>query len=800
MSKIPSLKKKVAELEKKQPDKAAPLYLELLAEMEKTPDDMDVALFNRAGDLLLKLNRTSEAVDCYERAVDHYAEGGFFNNAIALCNKILRTSPGRSSVYYKLGRISAHKGFKADAKANFLEYADRMQKAGKVDEAFRALAEFADLCPDQTDIRQMLAEQLAKAGKAAEAVEQLQILHEQLSGEGRAGEAQAAADRMRAIDPNAEPRTGGGSRSQGKSSDLVFLDLGDSNAAARDRRSAMTAKRATQGLKIIEIDDPPPKARPTVPAAPPVAPPTPPPASAPPAIFHPTEDADVGQALNLEPMMPEVGHSGSDAGSLLGFESTSLSDSAASSGAGFSFESTSLAEPEAAAAPAPPVEATAPPADDTGMIDFILPDGAEEPPAPPTRSTRPIQLVEDIELDVAAAAGPEDQPLGQGGNPIADLPLMEDFNIAPEPTLDLAAVANVEQPALETLQAAVESNPEDWGSHRALAEAMLESGNREGGIQELDVAMLGYERSGDLTTAMSVADEIVRIDPSSVKHHQKRVEYAYRTNDKALLVESYLALADALFRGGQVDKSRTIYQRVLELSPEDGRAKTALTTIEYALEEPAVEPPKPARRPTKEVKRPTGGAPTQPPKRKTTATVKPDDASVNLADWLREDVVPKDTRMVVAEVEPTGDEEADFADMLRKFKQGVAENVDDEDYQSHYDLGVAYKEMGLVDEAIAEFQKALRAPAGRLRTYEAIGQCFLEKEQHQMAVTILNRAINEKGADDEQLVSVLYLLGRANQALGRADEARQCYQRVVVVDIAFRDVADRLNALERAAR
>jgi tetratricopeptide (TPR) repeat protein len=435
------------------------------------------------------------------------------------------------------------------------------------------------------------------------------------------------------------------------------------------------------------------------------------------------------------------------------------------------------------------------------MLDFILPDGAEEPPAPPKRSTRPIQLVEDIELDVSAAAGPEDQLLGEpSSNPIADLPLMEEFSIAPEPTLDLGSVASVEQPALETLQAAVESNPEDWGSHRALAEAMLESGNREGGIQELDAAMLGYERSGDLTTAMSVADEIVRIDPSSVKHHQKRVEYAYRTNDKALLVESYLALADALFRGGQVDKSRTIYQRVLELSPDDGRAKTALTTIEYALEEPVVEAPKPERRPTREMKRPVAGAPAQPPKRKSTAMKAADDAPVNLSDWLREDVIQKDTRMVVAEVEPTGDEEADFADMLRKFKQGVAENVEDEDYQSHYDLGVAYKEMGLVDEAIAEFQKALRAPAGRLRTYEAIGQCFLEKEQHQMAVTILNRAINEKGADDEQLVSVLYLLGRANQALGRAEDARQCYQRVVVVDIAFRDVADRLNALERAAR
>ena len=800
MSKIATLKKKVAELEKKQPDKAVPVYLELLEEMEKSPEDMDVALFNRAGDLLLKLNRTSEAVDCYERAVDHYAEGGFFNNAIALCNKILRTSPGRSTVYYKLGRISAHKGFKADAKANFLEYADRMQKAGKMDEAFRALAEFADLCPDQTDIRLMLADQLAKANKGPEAIEQLQILHEQLTSEGRAGEAQAAASRMKAIDPSAEPRMGGSSRSQGKTSDLVFLDLGEPTGAARDRRASMTAKRATQGLKIIEVDEPPrPKAPPV--AAPPAAAPPPPPTPTPPAAAPPVRastpvqmpeltpppDLDVGESMNIEPLLPEVGRSSTDNNSLIGgFESTSLDGELTR---GFGFESTSLAPSQSPAplAPTPPEPPAVVP-----TLEFILPDGAETPPAPPVRSSMPIQLVEDIGLTPA-------EPVA-ATNPIADLPLMEDF-IAPEPTLDLHdSPAPVEAPSLETLQAAVEGNPEDWGSHRALAEAMLEAGNRDGGIQELDVAMLGYERSGDLTTAMSVADEIVRIDPSSVKHHQKRVEYAYRTNDKTLLVESYLALADALFRGGQVDKSRTIYQRVLELSPTDARAQAALATI---VEPPPPEPPRAERRSTaREVQRPSANVPAQSAKRKSKAVraVPSDDSLVNLAELLREERSPKDTRMVVAEAEPTGDEEADFADMLRKFKQGVAENVDEEDYQSHYDLGVAYKEMGLVDEAIAEFQKALRAPAGRMRTYEAIGQCFLEKGQPQMAVTILGRALNEKGVDDEQLISVLYLMGRANEELGRGDQALQFYQRVVVVDIAFRDVADRLHAVERAAR
>src|SRR5436853_7580212 len=131
MSKIAALKKKAAELEaKKQPDKAIAVYNEMLAAMEAAPEELDVAMFNRAGDLMLKQGQVTEAVDCYEKAVDHYAEGGFFNNAIALCKKILRASPGRASVYYKLGKISAKTGFKADAKQNFLEYADRVQQAG----------------------------------------------------------------------------------------------------------------------------------------------------------------------------------------------------------------------------------------------------------------------------------------------------------------------------------------------------------------------------------------------------------------------------------------------------------------------------------------------------------------------------------------------------------------------------------------------------------------------------------------------------------------------------------------------
>src|SRR5215207_4403675 len=231
MPDVAKLKKKAAELElKKQFDKALAVYVEILDSYDKTDEEIDVALYNRVGDIYLKQGNTADAVDYYEQAVDKYAETGFFNNAIALCNKILRNSPGRASIYYKLGKISAQKGFIGDAKVNFLEYADRMQKSGKIDEAFRALKEFADLCPDQDDIRLLLAEQLSKENRQGEGLEQLQKLHDKLDSEGRMAEARATVDRMKAIDPEAVPRTSGSYRPQ-KSQDLIFLDTSFEKAA-----------------------------------------------------------------------------------------------------------------------------------------------------------------------------------------------------------------------------------------------------------------------------------------------------------------------------------------------------------------------------------------------------------------------------------------------------------------------------------------------------------------------------------------------------------------------------------------
>ncbi len=902
MPDVVKLKKKAADFElKKQFDKALAVYVQILDGYQSSDEEVDVSLFNRVGDLYLKQGSVGDAVDYYEQAVDRYAEGGFHNNAIALCNKILRNSPGRATVYYKLGKISAQKGFKSDAKKNFLEYADRMQASGKIDEAFRALKEFADLCPDQDDIRLMLAEQLSKAGRSDEAIEQLQVLYVRYSHENRTAEARATVERMKAIDPNAEPRELGDAPRHA-SAGLVFLDLNDQAPA----RQAL-AKRATQGLSIIDTGEvermrPAPFVDPH--ATPLVSPTLPMAAQAPPDRLATILETPVIEPAVLDGLSRsdefERNSGGMSTGGLLdGLESTAF-DAAPpeSSGDLLDFEPTSFGT-GTSSAPA----ATVPPADDLldldlspgqsghespdlvdfgesdlgdepatqqhiadpressatmglpmlddhddgndsdavdlvydatdsadladdgesigGELDFIMPDGT-----PASGTTRVYDVpfmdldlphageavgdlsrnsveIEAVEFDLPAVqelpfvvlddeADTDDRAVDaddRGADTIVDEDEYE-APTAPVPARRQSTVIAAQDVGL--LQALCEADPDDHALRRRLAEAMLESGDREGGLRELETAMVGFERGDDLIAASKLADEIVLLNPASVRHHQKRVEYAFRTDDRSQLIEAYLQLADALFRAGQVDKSRAIYQRVIDLSPEDLRAQAALENFPV---EPAAEPAQPAPRKTVGMPRASTPIASMP----SASGPTPDDEFINLGDWLRDDEAPKDTRMVVAEQEPTGDEEADFQDMLKKFKQGISENVEEEDHQSHYDLGVAFKEMGLLDEAISEFQKALRAPTNRVPTYEALGLCFIEKEQYPMAATILGRALHEPGMNESQLIGVLYLLGRCAQERGQRDAAIEYYQRVFVVDIQFQDVGERLAAVEGAA-
>jgi len=545
MSNSAKLKKRAADYEaRKQYDKALEVYEQVLNTSRAADEERDVPLYNRVGDLHYRLGNSEQAIHYYEQAADLYAEGGFFNNAIALCNKILRYSPGRTIVYYKLGIISAKKGFNSDAKQNFLEYADRMQRLGKMDQAFGALKEFADLCPGQDDIRLMLAEQLARADRKPEALEQLEILYDVLESEGRSSEAAATLERMNSLDPAFKPRRSITPVAR-KKEGLVFLDL-DLNVVAEPA-----------GHEVQ-----PSPHRKTPPGAMPVEVP-----------------ADVDDGSQSAPE---------------GLELTSLSDDSAEAAGPVTIDPGEESESTDQSSP--------------GLV-FLTPAYEDAAPA---------HDIDPLDLDA----------------------------------LDATAHAGNSDPAPDAL-------PQFETSELELTGPETDSSWNQPGSQE-----------------------------------------------------------------------------------------------EF----------------------------------------------IDLGEWLEQNRTPASTRMVAHDEEPEDNAQKDFAEMLDKFKAGISRNVDEEDFESHYDLGIAFREMGLLDEAIGSFQKAARGPDQLVRASEAIGQCFMDKGEAGVTVTVLERLVRTHGLPDSQLVGVLYLLGRAAESLSRESEAAGYYQRVLAVQIGFRDAATRLSSLAQASR
>ena len=224
MSKLEKLKEKARSLEAKDPKGAIEAWQHVLKGQEEDGDpNPDLAVFNRIGDLYLKVREPAQAADYYDQAVDKYAELGFHNNAIAMCNKVLRNAPGRQTTYLKLAKLYASKGFMAEAKQNFVEYAERMHKAGKIQHAFAALKEFADISAESAHLRQTLEEHLRMYGDP-----------DRRQGGGAVAPAKPA--------PPVEPAKTG----KHKTSSLVFLDV-DEPPLPRGAPTARTAPRRWNG-------------------------------------------------------------------------------------------------------------------------------------------------------------------------------------------------------------------------------------------------------------------------------------------------------------------------------------------------------------------------------------------------------------------------------------------------------------------------------------------------------------------------------------------------------------------------
>jgi tetratricopeptide (TPR) repeat protein len=146
-------------------------------------------------------------------------------------------------------------------------------------------------------------------------------------------------------------------------------------------------------------------------------------------------------------------------------------------------------------------------------------------------------------------------------------------------------------------------------------------------------------------------------------------------------------------------------------------------------------------------------------------------------------------------------------EVFEEFRAELGEmGAEDEDLETHYNLGIAFREMGLLEEAISEFQKVAKAnERGKAFRYAMqcctlLGLAFMEKGQPSIAAIWYERALRTPGVDAESTLALRYDLGVAQESANDLDAALKSFSQVYAVNIDYRDVADRIAALQKTTR
>jgi tetratricopeptide (TPR) repeat protein len=168
----------------------------------------------------------------------------------------------------------------------------------------------------------------------------------------------------------------------------------------------------------------------------------------------------------------------------------------------------------------------------------------------------------------------------------------------------------------------------------------------------------------------------------------------------------------------------------------------------------------------------------------------------DLAAELREELsaTPAPARPAAPE------EEQSLDDIFEEFKKGVEQQSAKEDADTHYNLGVAYKEMGLLDEAVGELIMTTEVEPKFIQSRYMLGLCYMEKGEFQNAIGEIQTALDyseASGIGAENRIAMRYDLGLAFQGDGNIDDAISEFQKVVNENRKYRDTASKLKELRK---
>lgn len=291
----------------------------------------------------------------------------------------------------------------------------------------------------------------------------------------------------------------------------------------------------------------------------------------------------------------------------------------------------------------------------------------------------------------------------------------------------------------------IEASPKEKRLYLKLGDLYLKNGENEKAIQEfLKLAELYAEEDLNLR-AISIYKKVLSINPK--------------------LLEALRKIAKLYLKEGLIGSAKNYYQNILEITPNNEEAINALESIESGQ---------------------------QLKKNFKTASLREPTLSEPLSIPVKK---PIEDRLIEAAEEESGLFPSAPVSIQPKIFETETPSLE-KDSETHYHLGIAYKEMELIDHAIAEFEIASSNINWRFNSYTLIGNCYFEMGSYDKSIEYYRKATEIKGVSNKELASLYFHLGLAFEANGMLDKAKETFKQVLSFESNFPEALEKLKKLE----
>jgi len=356
--------------------------------------------------------------------------------------------------------------------------------------------------------------------------------------------------------------------------------------------------------------------------------------------------------------------------------------------------------------------------------------------------------------------------------------------------------------AIRLLEGLKLREPKNIDVHTRLKSLYLDASDRESAVTQCLILSELYKRIGNSENSekmLQEASEIYPEDPRlaervSVASSAPEKEDSVAESEKPVEavgsmpnIEDYgeeIAEADFYARQGLAQEASKILERLRGLFPESSDISERLNNLGQisALSE------------TTEIAAAPEGRCEDTAGEKSSEGAGEDAARLSKSEKY-EDLTLTEQDLVDAQEMPEPALDDEVLEIFQEFKKGLENELGDEDSETHYNLGIAYKEMGLIDDAITEFQTSRSDPKRFLQSSTMLGVCYMEKGLYSLAIEALTGALKTVSDRDESYWAIRYDLGEAYEKNNNLGEALNLFTAVYGWNAKFRSVSEKVSQI-----